>query len=380
MPPLRAAELPALGALDRALLHVFVAGPGYGEGLAIALPGSGWLIVDGCQVADEELPLRQILKQWRAPGEAVDCVALTHPHRDHAAGIRRLIEETLPRRVALSTSPSNPDQVFAAVDDPRQVRPTSGRQRLSHALDALLAIRRYWEEHPERRFYLVDGAEIPTSSPRATLRVCAPEIAHVEEVLALAAGSRRPVERPNEISAVIEVVFGATRIVLGSDLTAIHHDGAPARGGWAEVLSRHDDLGRHAGLKLPHHGSPYAFHHGLHTEGQGRAWWVTPFNQGTRLPPLGDGGVSQLVAHNKQVLMTALPRSRVDQEPLAAPAMFPIADLPSLFVPAAPMTPKAVAISPADLEPLDPIWCVAFDDQGAVAGAWRGRYALSIVE
>jgi hypothetical protein len=36
MRPLRAAELPALGALDRALLHVFVAGPGYGEGLARA--------------------------------------------------------------------------------------------------------------------------------------------------------------------------------------------------------------------------------------------------------------------------------------------------------------------------------------------------------
>jgi hypothetical protein len=41
MLPLRAAELHALGALDRALLHVFIAGPGYGEGLAIALPHAG---------------------------------------------------------------------------------------------------------------------------------------------------------------------------------------------------------------------------------------------------------------------------------------------------------------------------------------------------
>lgn len=380
MLPLRAAELDTLGALDRKLLHVFVAGPGYGEGLAIAFPHGGWLVVDGCQVADEELPLLQILKQWRDPAEAVDCVALTHPHRDHAAGVRRLIEEMLPRRVGLSTSPSNPDRVFAAVEDPRRVRPTSARQRRSHAVDALLAIRRSWEERPEGRLYLVEGATIPTSSPYVDVRVCAPGVDHVEDVIEQAARSRMPVERPNEISAVIEVVFGATRVVLGSDLTAIHYDGTATRGGWAEVLSRHDGLGRHAGLKLPHHGSAYAFHPRLHTEGQSRAWWVTPFNQGTRLPPLGEGGMSRLVPRNKQVLMTALPRSRVDQEPLVAPAMFPISALPALFAPAAPMKPEAVAISPGDLEPLDPIWCVAFDDKGAIVGAWRGRYALSVVE
>ena len=133
-----------LEALDRTLLHVFVAGPGYGEGLAIALPHAGWLVIDGCHVADEGLPLLEILKAWRDPAEAVDCVALTHPHRDHAAGIRRLIEETMPRCVALSTPPSNPARIFAAADDPRLVQPTSDRQRLSRALDALRAIRKYW--------------------------------------------------------------------------------------------------------------------------------------------------------------------------------------------------------------------------------------------
>jgi hypothetical protein len=118
----------------------------------------------------------------------------------------------------------------------------------------------------------------------------------------------------------------------------------------------------------------------LHTEGQGRAWWLAPFNQGQRLPPLGADGISGLVSRNKQVLMTALPRSREDQGPLASPAVFAVADLPSLFTPATPAMPSAMSSSPGSLDPLDPIWCIAFDDQGAVAGAWRGRYALSVVE
>ena len=103
-------------------------------------------------------------------------------------------------------------------------------------------------------------------------------------------------EQPNEISAVIEVMFGATRVVLGSDLPATNYDGTPARGGWAEVLARHGDLGQHAALKLPHHGSRYAFHPQLHTEGQHRAWWLSPFNQGQRLPPLGGDGIAVLVS------------------------------------------------------------------------------------
>ncbi|HWO25418.1 MAG TPA: MBL fold metallo-hydrolase [Kofleriaceae bacterium] len=377
---LHPAALHDLGTLDRALLYVFVAGPGNGEGLAVALPHTGWLVVDGCHVADEKLPLLEILETWRDPAEAVDCLALTHPHRDHAAGIRRLIEETRPRYVALSAPPSNPTRAFAVADDPRQVTPTTGRQRISRAVDALRAIRRYWEECPQSELCLVDGEVIPTSSSRVTVKVCAPQLDHLEEALERAARSKQLAERPNEISAVIEVTFGATRLVLGSDLPAIDYAGKPIRGGWADVLSRYVELGQHKGLKLPHHGSRYAFHPDLHTEGQDRAWWIAPFNQGQRLPPMDADGIPGLVSRNKQVLMTSLPRSREEQEPLAAPAVFSIADLPALFSPANAAAPSAMSSSPGDLEPLDPIWCVAFDDRNAIAGAWRGRYALSLVE
>lgn len=84
--------LESLSALDRSLLHVFVAGPGYGEGIAAALPGSGWVLLDGCRVSRGRLPLLEILNRWRLPGEPIEAFLLTHPHTDHAFGVRDLLE------------------------------------------------------------------------------------------------------------------------------------------------------------------------------------------------------------------------------------------------------------------------------------------------
>ncbi|TVQ88165.1 MAG: hypothetical protein EA397_17370 [Deltaproteobacteria bacterium] len=66
-----ASDLDELEQLDRSLLHVFVAGPGTGEGIAIALPGPdlGWILIDGCRCtpdpSDEELSVRWVLRKFR---------------------------------------------------------------------------------------------------------------------------------------------------------------------------------------------------------------------------------------------------------------------------------------------------------------------------
>lgn len=55
----------ALGGND---LAVFVAGPGLGEGVAVALPGGGWLLIDGCRAGGavgDDAPLLAIWKTWR---------------------------------------------------------------------------------------------------------------------------------------------------------------------------------------------------------------------------------------------------------------------------------------------------------------------------
>jgi hypothetical protein len=369
--------LEALGTpLDRSLLHVFVAGPGYGEGIAVAMPGSGWLVLDGCRVSTGRLPILAILERWRAPAEPVEGLFLTHPHADHAFGIREVIEATSPRRIGVTTSPASPALVFAAVEaELAAASPTSLDQlRRRTVIDAMLALRRRFDAAPGDLIALVDGVQIPLTASGATAFVRAPEAALEHE--RLTGGGRGD---PNELSAVVELVYGASRIVLGSDLPTVSSHGVDLDAGWSSVLRRHPHLGVHRGLKIPHHGSPAAFHPGLMTPGCDRTWWISPFNRGKRLPPIEPEGVPRLVALNGEVSLTATPRARAAQPVQADPAAVSLAELPSLFASAAPLAAGAFSVTPPEIDPLDPVWCGAFDDRGELRGTWRGHRAFRIV-
>jgi hypothetical protein len=362
--------------LDRSLLHVFVAGPGYGEGIAVALPRHGWLVLDGCQVSKGGLPLLAILERWRSPSEPVEALLLTHPHTDHAFGIRDTLEAVQPRRIGVTTSPSSPALVFTAMQAELAAasREPLDRVRRRIVLDAMLAILRRFHAAPADLLALVDGAQVPLAHPEVAACVRAPEAALVHA--RLADGRRGD---PNELSAVVELVFGATRIVLGSDLPTVDARGAVLDAGWESVLRRHPHLGTHGGLKIPHHGSPAAFHAGLMTSGTARTWWISPFNRGKRLPPTDPDGVPRLVALNGEVSLTATPRARTAQPLHADPAVVRMAELPSLFTASQPMAAGAFSVTPPDVEPLDPIWCGAFDDRGSLRSAWRGSRAFRVV-
>lgn len=367
-----ALTIAALGAaLDRSLVHVFVAGPGYGEGIAIALPGRGWLLIDGCETRDGELPLMAILERWRLPDEPIDAVLLTHPHADHAYGLRELIETTRPLRVGITTSPAEPERVFRVFGVSAPRRAPRGASRV---LEGMLALRSRFDAAPQTLLALVDGTSIPLSGSSSQAHVRAPDPGIVDELLS--AGD--PVDS-NQLSAVIELVFGATRIVLGSDLPTTSPGGRVLPGGWSAVMARHPELGVHAGLKIPHHGSPAAFHAALMTAGSGRAWWISPFNRGRRLPPTGPDGVSRLVALNGEVALTASPRRRDQQSRHPDAGIVRLAELAALFAPPAGTSAGALLATPPTLAPLDPLWCGAFDDQGALRGTWRGERAFAVV-
>jgi hypothetical protein len=369
--------LDTLGApLDRSLLHVFVAGPGYGEGIAVALPHSGWLVLDGCRVSKGRLPILAILDRWRSSTEPVEALLLTHPHTDHAFGIRETIEGTAPRRIGVTTSPTSPALVFAAAEAELAAASPSSLDQLRRrtVIDAMLAIRRRFDAAPGDLIALVDGAQVPLTYPGVTAFVRAPDAAFVHDCLA---GRHRG--DPNELSAVVELVFGATRVVLGSDLPTVDGRGTVLGAGWDNALRRHPHLGDHRGLKIPHHGSPAAFHSGLMTSGSGRTWWISPFNRGKRLPPTDPDGVPRLVALNGEISLTATPRARGVQPIHVDPAVVPLAELPSLFATASQFAAGAFSVTPPDVEPLEPVWCGAFDDQGALRGAWRGNRAFRVV-
>lgn len=171
--PLEALPAP----LDRSLLHVFVAGPGYGEGIAVALPGSGWLVLDGCQISDERLPIHAVIDRWRDPDESIEALLLTHPHTDHAFGIRETIERYRPRRIGLTTSPSSPELVFAAIEKELAASTPSALEQLRRriTLSAMLAIRSRLQSSPRDVIALVDGAQVPLTHAAVTAFVRAPK-------------------------------------------------------------------------------------------------------------------------------------------------------------------------------------------------------------
>jgi Metallo-beta-lactamase superfamily len=362
--------------LDRSLLHVFVAGPGYGEGIAVALPGRGWILLDGCRVANDELPLLAILDRWQTQGDPLDALLLTHPHTDHAFGVRRIVEERAPARLGVTTAPAEPSLIFDALMPRSSPTATALEKRRGQiVIGALRAIQQRFHAAPSVLLALVDGARIPSSGDGMTLTVRSPEAALVDELL------RHPRRgQENLLSVVLELQFGLTQIVLGSDLPSNDARGASLPGGWSAVLARHPHLGGHHAMKLPHHGSPAAFHEGLMTAGAARPWWISPFNQGKRLPPTDLDGVPRLVERNGEVSLTAAPLARSSQPVLASPGDVPLAELSLLFaLSGPPMNNEAFNVTPPKMEPLEPIWCAAFDDRGRLRGTWRGDRAFRVV-
>lgn len=371
-----ARPLEDLEAIESLELSVFVAGPGQGEGIAVAMPGSGWLLVDGCRTRGA-FPLFELHTRYRRHrNDGVELLVLTHPHEDHAAGVARCIAELQPTTLGLVGVPGRSGLQAArdALTRGLDTRVTSDVLRRSAVRTALEAMERHEHQQPGSLVNLHDGVVLPlrNSSVRATVR--APDRRLLEEALTSGSISR---ETANAWSAVIELEFGEARVVLGSDLPT------GCQSGWDKVLSSAPQLGRHHALKLPHHGSPGAYHRKLHTGSpERRCWWVTPYNA-SRLPPLDDlRGLPQLLRREPALLLTALPAARRLQRPLAHPGIVRLDQLEERKLPAHPrvtLLQMAVAIAaPGEPGPLDAVWAVSFDDSGRITGRWRGQVALEL--
>jgi len=138
----RAKPLAELEHLEPGLLFVFVAGPGMGEGIAVALPEKGWLLIDGCKTADD-FPLRALFERYQRPRDD-DLIGyvLTHPHRDHAFGVDEVIERLAPKFVGVAAPRTGPSVAheYEALATNRDPRVTSNELRLGTVRQAVRAI------------------------------------------------------------------------------------------------------------------------------------------------------------------------------------------------------------------------------------------------
>lgn len=383
-------DLELLGTLDRDLLYIFVAGPGQGEGIAVALPGVGWLLVDGCTtgIYGDGLPLQTIVTRWRKDAdEPVVAMVLTHPHRDHVGGFAELVNAFNPISIALvGDATVGIDLLSHARRALVGASAAADKVRAGSVKAAMLAIARWSDEHPHKLVPLHQGITLPAGPTPATIVARSPEPTYLGQLLSAPDVEKRLRKAENHLSIVLEIEYGEARVVLSSDLPR-YHTGTTTQisSGWDQVLSTRRELGSHAGLKIPHHGSAEAMHPGLMSAGNGaeRAWIVTPYNS-SKLPSVADlGGLPNLLAQQTPVLLTGVPTSKKVQaaEPYPGAVFFSQLasriDLQRLGEPF--LDAGGVDVTPGDAsEPLDPVWCVAFDRTGQVVGRWRGRSALEV--
>ena len=382
-------DLAELTGLDRTLLTVFVFGPGEGEGILVALPGTGWIAIDGAQVGSR-FPLLEVLRRYKGAAEPIDAVVLTHPHRDHYRGIVELLDDGALGAavrcvgcVALyveglerNSADLEMEALAATVDpvDPLARLGAGGARRI------LERIRTEWSEHPDRRLPLFAGSFVPLGAKDVQARVLAPDRGMAERLFGSEGPSGRLLERANELSAAMEISYGSTRVLLGADLPAA------VATGWSRVAAGEKmDLGQHVCLKVPHHGSPEALAPqllALPPGGQaGRTWVVTPFSS-KELPSFEPGkGIDLLLAGEPALHLCAFPaRWRM---PLPVPAVVHRSEVKPALVgihgSLGALGQPVQAGNDPTMAPEDCAWALQFDRDAHLVGRFRGR-AAAVVE
>ena len=381
-----AKRLAELGTLDPALLYVFVSGPGVGEGVAIAFPGTGWLFVDGCKTRGA-FPLQELLKKFsRSASDKLVGMVLTHPHQDHAWGVADALERLSPPWVGVTGADSDKPSIaheYEALAKKADPRVTSNELRSGVVRTAIRALLDLDHIRPGAVLRLHAGQPLPVQHHRVSITVQAPKKELLEAFVKQLVQKPDLVDAANEVSTVLEIEFGKCRIVLGADLPTTQGS-TVVETGWDEVMSRCPQLAAHHGLKLPHHGSAGAFHDKLCSPATDRrSWWLTPYNS-SRLPRVADlDGLPRLLEQEPSVHLTALPASKKLQQQVLHPGRVSLDQI-------GPNTTgtktgiafldRAVVVGrPTEPGPLEPIWAAAFDGEGRMLGRWRGDVAFEIV-
>lgn len=350
----------------------------------MALPGGGWLLVDGCAPKESEPTLLALHRRFARQGDRTYALVLTHPHDDHAQGFAQAVEALEPEHIVITARSPTGEHLLECARAwlaGTSHGATSEQLRYRTVVSALKAIERWEAAHPGGIVRGVDGQQVSLPGSPVTAFIRAPAAgAHLHTVLDELAQGRRA--RANQASLVLELVFGAARLILGGDLPVRDSNGVAVPTGWQRVMQLHEHLSQHVLLKLPHHGSEGALDETLMeaaTNSSLRIWACTPHDR-SGLPDRARA-LPWLLSRNAPLHLTH-PSSRwVLQASAASPevAMNQVLDKRGQATTGDPFADGAGDLqSPQAPSALAPVWAFAFDSAGSLRGRWFGETALAL--
>lgn len=268
-----------------------VVGQGKGESVFVRIPPDHWLAVDSLELLNGGR--REPAFRLFAPADLnLQCVVLTHPHRDHCVGFRALVERAPPGVTVGCAEPF--------VTAPRELhRSTDAEAQLAWGAteDALMAVIDRWETEPGSEWLLEAGTGITMGG--ATVTCLYPDRAAIDRFF-------KKRQNPNVCSSPLLIEWEGARVILGADLP---------RSGWRHIERQGHDpvLGQHSALKVPHHGSRGAQHvcFTVCPDESSRTWLVAPWNREQGPPRFDDG-------HDVAVMLESIPEVHLTWLPLAA--------------------------------------------------------------
>ena len=242
-------------------LEVSVFGPGFGECLAVHMPGGKWILVDSCRDSRRRPASLAYLEEMGIAAESdVAMVVASHWHFDHVDGIAEMVAECRSAEPVMSLALHTRELLAFAhaaqyLGSGTVPRPIAELQQLTETIDTAQPAR--YITLSQARMKLLESrygtltTSVDSLSPSpASVSVAMSDLSQSR----LEAGKELEAPQPDQNAAavVLRVRSGNVSMLLASDLE-IQAD--PARG-WRGVMDAWGDDGHQSQvIKIAHHGS-----------------------------------------------------------------------------------------------------------------------------
>jgi len=255
----------------------------------IRIPPDIWVVIDSFRV--NGLAAAQIVLDKYSAKAAF--LVLTHPDQDHVAGVLDLIDQ-FDEAVIGAINPWRDDTPRKPNDPVAAIFGTDAKRTLDRILtEWSVSPTRKWETTRGSRQILPNG-EIESLHPVAPTPVTADAW-----------------RNKNDLSSAMLLQWYKVRLLLGADVTNITQC-------WDDISTNYPGLANHHALKVPHHGSENGLHESFGTGTRNRAWIITPYNKGLKLPRFENNqGIGMSLGYVDAIDLTSL-HTRHDRE-LEAP-------------------------------------------------------------